>query len=87
MAARVPVISSNAGGIPEVNIHGVTGFLSNVGDIDSMTQYSLEILQNEITLEAFKNRAKEQALKFDLESILPMYENLYLEVITENQLV
>jgi N-acetyl-alpha-D-glucosaminyl L-malate synthase BshA len=87
MAARVPVISSNAGGIPEVNIHGETGFLSDVGDIESMTQNALEILRDETVLEEFKSRAKQQALQFDLENILPMYEELYEDVINEAQLV
>ncbi len=86
MAARVPVISSNAGGIPEVNIHGKTGFLSDVGDVTSMTNNALGILRDEVVLEEFKSRAKEQALQFDLENILPMYEELYEDIINEAQL-
>ncbi len=80
MACEVPVISSNAGGIPELNVNGVTGFLSDVGDIDDMLQNSLIILDDE-NLEGFKKRAKERALEFDIDRILPRYEQAYFEVI------
>ena len=63
MACRVPVISSNAGGIPEINIHGVTGYLTDVGDIESMAKYSLELLRDETKLEQFKENALNQAQK------------------------
>ena len=77
MINKVPVISSNTGGIPEVNIHGVTGFLSDVGDVDDMTRNALHILKDPQTLETFKQNAYQEALKFDLQNILPLYENLY----------
>ncbi len=80
MACEVPVISSNAGGIPELNVNGVTGFLSDVGDIDDMLKNSLIILDDE-NLEGFKKRAKERALEFDIERVLPRYEQAYFEVI------
>jgi len=77
MAAGVPVVSSNTGGLPEVNRHGETGFLSPVGDVDDMIQRSLEILKDDTTLAAFSKRAREQAERFDLDVILPQYEHLY----------
>ncbi|MCB0402810.1 MAG: N-acetyl-alpha-D-glucosaminyl L-malate synthase BshA [Flavobacteriales bacterium] len=81
MAARTPVISTNTGGIPEVNKNGVSGYLSNIGNIEEMAFNSLKILSNEKTLEQFKEAAYQQAKKFDIHSILPMYEALYERVI------
>lgn len=77
MACEVPVISSNTGGIPEVNIHGVTGYLSNVGDVDDMAANALKILKDEDTLNQFKKNALAQAQKFDLNIILQKYEDVY----------
>jgi len=77
MINKVPVISSNAGGIPEVNEHGVTGFLSNVGDVDEMAQNALNILKDDETLERFKMSAVKSAEKFDIHNILPLYEEVY----------
>lgn len=77
MASHVPVISSNTGGIPEVNIHGVSGYLSDVGDVDDMAKNAIAILKDENTLNKFKAQAYQQALKFDIHNILPMYELLY----------
>ncbi|MBC6997970.1 N-acetyl-alpha-D-glucosaminyl L-malate synthase BshA [Cytophaga sp. FL35] len=77
MINRVPVISSNAGGIPEVNIEGVTGYLSDVGDVDEMAKNALKILANETNLEKFKSNARASAERFDILKILPLYENLY----------
>ncbi|RKQ51062.1 N-acetyl-alpha-D-glucosaminyl L-malate synthase BshA [Roseivirga pacifica] len=79
MACQVPVISSNAGGIPELNIDGVTGYTSKIGDIEEMTQNALHIL-SEDNLETFKQNALEHAKQFDIEKILPMYEEFYREV-------
>lgn len=83
MGCQVPVVSSNAGGIPEINIHGVTGFLTEVGDVDAMAKYSLELLQDEVKLNQFKKNALEQALKFNIDSIVPIYENLYNKVLDQ----
>jgi N-acetyl-alpha-D-glucosaminyl L-malate synthase BshA len=77
MVNEVPVISSNAGGIPEVNIHGETGFLSPVGAVDEMAENALAILQDPEVLEQFKKRAVLAAQKFDITNILPLYENVY----------
>lgn len=80
MAAKTPVISTNTGGIPEVNIHGKTGFLSNVGDVADMSKNALKILENEETLNSFKERAYMAAQKFSIGSILPNYEEVYRRV-------
>lgn len=77
MINKVAVISSNAGGIPEVNKHGVTGYLSNVGDIEEMVHHSLQILGDDSTLSEFKENAYRVASKFDITNILPLYEAMY----------
>lgn len=81
MAAGVPVISTNAGGIPEVNIDNVTGFLSEVGDISGMTKNALKLLNDSKMLSQFKKNAKKQAANFELDKILPMYENIYFDLL------
>lgn len=81
MAARVPVISSNAGGIPEVNIDGQTGFVLPIGDIEGMAAKAIMLLKNESQLAQFKENAKLQALKFDKKNVLPLYEELYYSVL------
>lgn len=77
MITKTPVISSNTGGIPELNKHGVTGFLSNVGDIDDMVANAMTILKDDATLERFKKNAYEVACQFDIQHILPLYEAVY----------
>ncbi len=81
MAGKTPVISSNTGGLPEVNIHGVTGFLSNVGDVEDMAKNAIYLLQDDKRLETFKQQAFESAHKFSIEKILPKYEKMYKRVI------
>lgn len=80
MASSVPVISTNTGGLPEVNIQGVTGFLSNVGDVDDMAANTLKILQDEKLFKKMQKNALQQALSFGIENIIPQYENLYQRV-------
>ena len=80
MAESVPVISSNTGGISEVNKHGFSGFLSNVGDIEDMAKNTIRILDKE-TLTQFKLNALAQANLFSLEVILPQYENIYRNLV------
>ena len=77
MAAETPVISTNTGGLSEVNKHGVTGFLSNVGDVKSMTNHVLNILESDENLATFKRNAKHHSLQFSLDKIIPVYENIY----------
>ncbi|MCF6167002.1 N-acetyl-alpha-D-glucosaminyl L-malate synthase BshA [Lutibacter sp.] len=83
MAARTPVISTNSGGLPEVNIHGITGFLSNVGDTDDMAKNGIYILKDFDRLQQFKQNALDQAKKFSLENVLPAYKEIYREVISD----
>lgn len=80
MACQVPVISSNTGGLSELNIHGVTGFLSDIGDIDDMVEKSLFVL-DEQHLEGFKQRALERAREFDMQVVVSQYEAYYQQVV------
>ncbi len=77
MAAETPVISSNAGGIPEVNTHGETGFLAEVGNVEAMASYAIKLLTDEGLLQEMKQKAKARAMEFDLVNILPLYERMY----------
>jgi len=84
MVNRVAVVSSNAGGIPEVNVDGVTGYLSNVGNIADMAQNAIRILENDEVLEQFKTRAEKEAKKFDIRKVVPLYEQLYEDVLQKS---
>jgi len=83
MAVGVPVISSNTGGIPEVNIHDVTGYLSDVGNVENMAHNALTLLTDEQKLMSFKQNAIVRSRQFDMQVILPMYERLYEQVIEQ----
>jgi L-malate glycosyltransferase len=85
MACKVPVVSSNAGGLPELNVEGVTGFLKEIGDIDGMAESAIYILEDCDRLKTFKENALARAKEFDLSIILPMYENYYIEVIEKSR--
>jgi len=87
MAAGVPLISSDAGGLPEININGKTGFMSPVGDIASMSRQAITILENDAVLKTFKWNASEQAKKFDINYIVPIYEKLYDRFLSKSQSV
>lgn len=77
MAWGVPVISSNSGGLPEVNFEGVSGYLSNVGNVDEMAENALKILKDDTILAQFKENALAVAQKFDIKHILPLYIDIY----------
>ncbi|MBC8053830.1 MAG: N-acetyl-alpha-D-glucosaminyl L-malate synthase BshA [Sphingobacteriaceae bacterium] len=81
MACKVPVISSNTGGLPELNVQGVTGFLSDVGDVEEMAKNAIYILEDSKRLAEFKENALNRAKDFDLSNILPVYERFYKEVL------
>ena len=87
MACEVPVISSNAGGLPEINIDGETGFMSDVGDVSSMIEKSLAILSDENSLQTFRKNALAQAKRFDIANIVPLYENYYQKIIEKCKLI
>ena len=77
VAAGVPVISTNTGGLPEVNVDGKTGYLANLGDIETMSARAIELLSNEEKLQCFRNNAIAHAQTFDIDNIVPQYERLY----------
>jgi glycosyltransferase involved in cell wall biosynthesis len=81
MACELPVISSNAGGIPELNIDGYSGYLCDVGDVKGMAEKAIYLLEDEARLAQFKENAKQRAAKFDINEIVPMYERYYQEVL------
>ncbi len=85
MACSVPVISSNSGGLPEVNFDGFSGFLSDVGNVDEMAKNALTILKDDDVLNKFKRNALSIAEKFDIKKILPLYEDLYQRAIQKYQ--
>jgi N-acetyl-alpha-D-glucosaminyl L-malate synthase BshA len=84
MACKVPVITSNAGGLPELNIDDFCGYMCNVGDIDDMANKAITIVSNENTLNYFKENALKRAQDFDLKKILPMYIDYYTEVLQQS---
>ncbi|ATP58760.1 N-acetyl-alpha-D-glucosaminyl L-malate synthase BshA [Pedobacter ginsengisoli] len=81
MACKVPAITSNAGGLPELNVDGFCGYMSNVGDVDDMAAKAIHILENDAILKQFKENALTRAKDFDLKKILPFYINYYNKVI------
>ena len=81
LAAEVPVISTNAGGLPEIITNGECGFMSDVGDVEDMSKNALFILRNKETHDRFKANALLQAKRFDIENIVPQYEKLYQRLI------
>jgi len=83
LACEVPLITSNAGGLPELNVQGVSGFLSNVGDVDDMVRNALYVLQDD-NLPRFKQNALARAKDFELSKILPLYEAYYERVVQES---
>jgi N-acetyl-alpha-D-glucosaminyl L-malate synthase BshA len=85
MACKVAVVTSNAGGLPELNIEGVTGYLRDIGDVDGMAEKAIYILEDETRLKTFKENALARAKEFDLSLILPMYESYYEEVIERSK--
>ncbi|WP_121665309.1 N-acetyl-alpha-D-glucosaminyl L-malate synthase BshA [Mesonia aquimarina] len=84
MVNGVPVISTNTGGLPEVNKHGFSGYLADVGDVKTMGEYALEILSDAENLTRFKTNAKKMASKFDIDAIVPLYEKVYEEALQKS---
>ena len=85
MASGVPIISSNTGGLPEVNIEGQSGFLSPVGNIKEMAANAITILKDDTTLDVFKANARKSSKRFDTKTIVPKYEALYEKVLFKSQ--
>lgn len=86
MACQLPVISSNTGGIPEINIQGKTGFLSEVGNIEEMAKNTVTLLSDEKLLKQFSERAYQQAQKFDIDKIMPLYEAYYEKILSQKNI-
>ena len=84
MACEVPVLSSNAGGLPEVNIHGVTGYMSDVGNVEEMAMYAIKLLSDDNLHQEFRKNALIQAKRFDIHNILPSYEAYYEAVLEKS---
>ncbi len=84
MAMKVPVISTNSGGLPEVNIHGKTGYLSEVGNVEEMADNSIKLLLDDNLFQNFRKNAFEQAKQFDINNVLPFYESLYSKLISNS---
>lgn len=82
MACGVPVISTNAGGLPEVNVQGVTGFMSDIGNVDDMAHNAIHILKDEKTLNQFKSNALNHSKTFSVDNIVPIYEKIYQEALS-----
>ena len=87
MACEVPVLSSNAGGIPEVNIHGETGFLSAVGDVEDMAHHAITLLSDDDMLLRFRKQALAQAQRFDLEKVIVEYTDFYEETVLRKKVL
>ena len=85
MASGVPVVSSNTGGIPEINEHGVTGCVSNVGDVEDMTRHVLRMLKDQAFMEMLKQGALKKAKTFSKENVIPIYEDLYDRVLKQHR--
>ena len=77
MAARAVVISTNAGGLSEINIQNKTGFMADIGDVQSMSNFTINLLKDDARLTEMKEAAYEQACRFDISKIIPVYEKLY----------
>ena len=81
MALRVPVISTNTGGLKELNINGNSGYTSDIGDIDSMASNAIQILSDKSLKNKYRSQAFENAKKYDIKKIIPLYEEIYDEAI------
>ena len=81
LAVGVPVISSNTGGIPEVNLQDITGYLSDVGNINEMAENCVKLLLDESKFQKFRLNAIQRAKAFNLEKVLPMYEEIYYSLV------
>jgi glycosyltransferase involved in cell wall biosynthesis len=78
----VPVVSSNAGGLPELNLHGETGYIAEMGDVNKMAEYAIELLENKRKYQIFSENARNRAVNlFSVEKIVPLYEKYYEKVL------
>lgn len=85
MSCSVPVISSSIGGLPELNVHGETGYIAEIGDVERMSKYAIELLTNQKKYDYFCKKARERALKFREDNIVPLYEEFYEKILASNK--
>ena len=83
MSCGVPVISSSVGGLPELNLHGETGFIAEIGDVDRMARYAIDLFGNEKKFEIFCSNARKRAEEFSEDKIVPLYEKYYKKILNE----
>lgn len=83
MSCSVPVISTSVGGLPELNLHGETGYISEIGDVDRMAKYAIDLLSNEKKYNLFQKNARDRALLFSEENVVPVYEKFYEKILNE----
>ena len=81
MALKVPVISTNTGGLKDLNINGNSGYTSDIGDIDSMAENAIKILSDTSLEKKYRNQAFENAKKYDIKTVIPLYEKIYDEAL------
>ena len=84
MALNVPVVSSNTGGLPELNINGNSGYTSDIGDIESMSSNAIRILSDKSLKRKYRSQAFENAKKYDIKKIIPLYEEIYNEAMNNS---
>jgi L-malate glycosyltransferase len=84
MSCSVPAITSSVGGLPELNIHGSTGYIAEIGDIERMSKYAIDLLTNEKKYSLFSKNARARAIDFQEEKIVPVYENFYEKILKNN---
>jgi L-malate glycosyltransferase len=82
MSCEVPVISTSVGGLPELNLHNETGFIAEIGDVDRMAKYAIELLSNEKKYSIFSKNARERAKEFEENKIVPVYEAFYEKILS-----
>lgn len=81
MSCSVPVISSSIGGLPELNVHGETGYIAEIGDVDRMAKYAIDLLSNQKKYDYFRDHARQRAEEFKEDNIVPLYEKFYAKVL------
>ncbi|MBM4160030.1 MAG: N-acetyl-alpha-D-glucosaminyl L-malate synthase BshA [Ignavibacteria bacterium] len=84
MACEVPVVSSSVGGLPELQVHGQTGYIAEIGDIDRMARYAIELLSNPSKHRLFAKAARERALEFEASKIVTQYERYYEKILARS---
>ena len=85
MSCGVPVISSSVGGLPELNLHNETGYIAEIGDVDRMAKYAVDLLSDKKKYELFSKNARKRAEEFSEDKIVPQYEKFYEQIVNANE--